>query len=314
MHPAYSVIAFTVGSGAGFGLLAALAFAILTGPAVSTRGFYVCVFALAFVFAIGGLLASTLHLGRPERAWRAFSQWRTSWLSREGVAAVAALACAGGLALAAVLDAPLGVQRGLAAATLGLAGLTVWCTGMIYESLTTIRAWNHRLVTEIYLVLAAASGAALYHLCLTLAGGPARSTALASVALLAFGGILKFAYWRSIDDAARPLTAGDATGLGHLGRVRALDPPHTQANYIMREMGFVVARRHARKLRRIALGVGFVLPIALLASSLVAGVWLGAIAALAACVAMLAGLLVERWLFFAEAQHVVTLYYGAERA
>jgi len=35
------------------------------------------------------------------------------------------------------------------------------------------------------------------------------------------------------------------------------------------------------------------------------------VAAVLAALAAMAGVLVERWLFFAEARHTVTLYYGA---
>ena len=57
---------------------------------------------IALVLITAGLLSSTAHLGRPERAWRAFSQWRTSWLSREGVAAVFTYVPAGLFALGAL--------------------------------------------------------------------------------------------------------------------------------------------------------------------------------------------------------------------
>jgi len=87
MHPAPSVIVFTTLSGAGFGLLFWLGLGL---PAVTGRVAF-ALFAIAFTLAAGGLMASTFHLGHPERAWKAFSQWRSSWLSREGVCAVAAL-------------------------------------------------------------------------------------------------------------------------------------------------------------------------------------------------------------------------------
>ena len=38
---------------------------------------------IAYALASGGLIASTFHLGHPERAIKAFTQWRSSWLSRE---------------------------------------------------------------------------------------------------------------------------------------------------------------------------------------------------------------------------------------
>ena len=87
MHPAPSVILFTSLSGLGFGLLFWLGLG-MPAPAGWTAFAF---FAIAYVLAVGGLLASTLHLGHPERAIKAFSQWRSSWLSREGVAAVVTL-------------------------------------------------------------------------------------------------------------------------------------------------------------------------------------------------------------------------------
>lgn len=313
MHPAYSVIAFTVASGAGFGLMAWLALWLLWQPHGTSATFILLGFGVAFALAIGGLLSSTLHLGRPERAWRAFSQWRTSWLSREGVAAVATLGLAAPLALAAWLDLPLIVQRLLALPTLVGAIATVWCTGMIYESLTTIRAWSHALTTEVYVVLAIASGALLLIAELAVLGWLAPTAVWVAIVLLVVGAGLKLLYWRGIDSEPRTLTAGAATGLGGLGEVRPLLEAHTQANFVMREMGYVVARRHADKLRMLTLALAFAVPIIALLLILAAPSMAAAFAIVAA-LSMLAGLLIERWLFFAEAQHVVTLFYGAARA
>ena len=99
MHPAYSVILFTTASGAGYGLLVWLALLGMLGLVPPDSGLGLVGIASALALITAGLLASTAHLGRPERAWRAFSQWRTSWLSREGVLAVATYIPAGLLAL-----------------------------------------------------------------------------------------------------------------------------------------------------------------------------------------------------------------------
>ncbi len=314
MNPAYSVILFTTASGAGFGLLAWLAFSILTVPPASSAAYYVVAFGVAFAMAIGGLLSSLLHLGHPERAWRAFSQWRTSWLSREGMFAVVCLASSALLALAAIFDLHPILQRALALPVLISALGTVWCTGMIYESLTTIRAWNHWLTTEIYLVLAIASGALLMTALLALFGWFSEGAAWTTLGLLGLGAALKLFYWRGIDCAPKLSTAGSATGLGNLGQVRVLEAPHTQANFVMREMGYQVARKHALKLRRIALLLAFVVPVLAMLAALLLASGGAAFAAVLGVLSMTAGLVVERWLFFAEAQHVVTLFYGAERA
>lgn len=315
MHPAYSVLLFTTLSGAGYGLLVWLALLALLDriPADASLGFVGL--GLAFAMIVGGLLCSTAHLGHPERAWRAFSQWRTSWLSREGVAAVASFVPAGLLAIGwVVLGTHNHVFALMAALTVVTAIATIVCTGMIYQSLPTIRAWSHGIVTPIYVVLGLATGGTLAVFLLNLFGGLPAGIVETIISLNILAALLKLVYWQQIDAKGPRHTAGAATGLGGIGAVRVLDAPHTQANFVMREMGYTVARKHSAKLRRIALFAGFVLPALLLALALlVAPGMIGPLLALAVA-ATAVGVFTERWLFFAEAQHVVTLYYGASEA
>jgi DMSO reductase anchor subunit len=313
MHPAYSVIVFTTASGAGYGLLAWLAIARLLAVAPAQGWFAFTAFGLAFLLITVGLLSSTAHLGRPERAWRAFSQWRTSWLSREGVMAVATYVPAGLLALGWFVFESTGPAMSLLALlTLCCALLTLFTTGMIYASLRTIRQWHQPLTAPIYVALGLGSGAVLLNLMLQAFGLGRPWAAWLALANVSAAGILKWTYWRRIDGELRTYSVEAATGLGHLGKVRPLEPPHTQANYIMREMGYRIARKHAKKLRRLAGLLAFAVPIMACLLSLVPG--LGLAGATLAVPAMAAGLLVERWLFFAEAEHVVMLYYGADVA
>jgi DMSO reductase anchor subunit len=311
MHPAYSVILFTTASGAGYGLLIALALSAACGliPRTPFLGFVGLGLALALITL--GLLTSTAHLGRPARAWRAFSQWRSSWLSREGVAAVATYVPAALLGFGWVFGewVPGQVAIGAWLSVLG-ALATVWCTGMIYAALPTIRAWNQPLVAPVYVVLALATGALLATLVVAAFGLPVRWAAAASLPVLAVGALLKWSYWSAIDGAAKTYTAEAATGLGRFGTVRPLDPPHTQPNYVMREMGYQVARRHAEKLRRLVLLLLFAVPM-LAAAVLLFDLPLAARIALSVVSVASAGVgvLMERWLFFAEAEHVAMIYY-----
>jgi DMSO reductase anchor subunit len=295
MHPALSVILFTTASGAGYGILFWLGVLAPLGLLPMAAGFGVTASGLALVLITIGLCSSTLHLGHPERAWRAITQWRTSWLSREGVAALVAYVPAVLFPLLWLIQGGPGPLGYVAAA---MAVVTVICTGMIYASLKPIRQWHDPLVLPIYLLAAAFSGGA----CLA---GVAMfwhgSVALTEVSLVlaALTAAAKIAYWRRIDAGAGMLTPADATGLRKLGTVRMLDPPNTEENYLLREMGYRVGRKHAAKLRVIAVLLGFIVPIVMLP-------FVPPIAALCA----LGGMLVERWLFFAEATHTVTLYYG----
>ena len=312
MHPAYSVILFTTASGAGYGLLSLLAVLGALGVLPAERWFGFTGFALALGLITAGLLSSTAHLGHPERAWRAFSQWRSSWLSREGVMAVATYVPAGLMAIGWVfLETAAGAWAVAGWLTAVFAALTVLCTGMIYGSLRTIPQWYHPLVTPIYLLLAFATGAVFLTLLMQIFGLGAPWAAWTALAGLGLAGAAKIAYWASADRQRPKYTAESATGLGRFGKVRPLEPPHTQPNYVMREMGYKVARKHARRLRRIALLLGFLLPMAamgaILAEAGPALLW-----ALVATASAGAGAVIERWLFFAEATHVVMIYYGAE--
>ena len=289
MHPAPSIIVFTALSGLGFGLM------IFLGIDPPSKGGWVMgIFAaMALVLACIGLLASTFHLGHPERALKAFSQWRSSWLSREGIIAVATLATFGLYAALIVLAGITIAPLGWLAAVLALG--TVYCTSMIYAQLKTVPRW-HQPLTPVLFVLFSLAGGAL------LAGKVTLS--LYFLAALAAAQIVA---WIQGDKALAQSgsTMETATGLGPLGKVRLLESPHTGPNYLTREMVHIVGRKHAQKLRVIALVLMAGLPLALGLLFEVKHMLAGVIV-----ISHIIGLLVARWLFFAEAEHVVGLYYG----
>jgi len=312
MHPAWSIILFTVLSGVACGLLAALGLTVLAHPD-GTPGLRLTVLLFALSLLAAGLMASSFHLGRPERAWRAFSQWRSSWLSREGIAALLLFPSALALAGAILWPDRLGWLGWLAGPLTAVTAVaTVHCTAMIYASLKPIRQWHTPLAIAGYHAMAWATGLswllALAH-CFAVTA-PALSAA--GVAALAGAWAVKRRYWRRIDSLKAPSTPQTAIGLFAARTVSALDPPHTEENYLQREMGFAIARRHAARLRATAEVVGFALPIALLVFAFAVGGLLAAITGLVAALAASLGALIERWLFFAEATHTVTLYYGAQ--
>ncbi len=307
MNPAYSVIFFTTASGAGYGLLALLGLTASSVGQSPSLAFVLVSMVLALALITAGLLSSTFHLGHPERAWRALSQWKTSWLSREGVAAIVTypFALAFGLAWSGLYPAPDAIAPlGVITALLSL--ITVFTTGKIYATLKTIRAWHQPLTVPVYLFFALASGSAL-HLALsaffTRDPGPVAPVALLSLGTLA---VLKFLYWRAIDQAPRDRTMGDATGLGD--HVRQWEVPHTTKNFVQREMGFVVARRHGKRLR----GLFYILLLVAVLLELLA-ITIPLVSIIAFFIVFISAW-VERWLFFAQGEHVVTLFYGNAQA
>jgi DMSO reductase anchor subunit len=292
MHPAPSVIVFTTLSGLGFGLLFWLGLGL---PAVTGWTAF-AFFAIAYLLAVGGLMASTFHLGRPERALKAFTQWRSSWLSREGWASVATLLVmalfGAGLVFADAAWQPLGL---LGAA---LALVTVFATSMIYAQLRTVPRWKTPLTPALYLSISLAGGALL-----------AGQVAMALV-LLPVAAVMQVLWWargdRALSESGTNLAT--ATGLGSIGAVRAFEPPHTGTNYLLREFVHEVGRKHAQKLRILSLVLGYALPVVLLLLPFTH------FFALVAVLSHLAGVAASRWLFFAEAEHVVGLYYGKRAA
>ena len=288
MHPAPSVIAFTTFSGLGFGLLFWLG--LDTTPPTGWVAFFFWL--IAYVMAVGGLLASTFHLGRPERAIKAFSQWRSSWLSREGIAAVATLVVMAlygmGLVFFGTALQPLGYLGALGALA------TVFTTSMIYAQMKTVPRWNTGLTPTMFLTMSLAGGALL------------KGYTTMALLLMIVAGVVLVMTWAQGDETFENsgTTMATATGLGDIGDVRAFEPPHTGTNYLMREFIHVVGRKHSQKLRIISMLLAIVIPVILLLLPI--GHWI----AFVAVISHIAGVLTSRWLFFAEAEHVVGLYYG----
>jgi DMSO reductase anchor subunit len=312
MHPALSIVFFTTSSGAGFALLTLLGLGAPLGLLPPNEGFGCAALVVAALFAIGGLASSAFHLGRPERAWRAFSQWRSSWLSREGILAV----------LTSLPAAIFGIGWVFFGATNGLIGLcgvlaggfavaTIYCTGMIYASLKPIHQWHNQWVVPNYLALALMSGCLILDFLIRLWSARYEGVALLTSVVVLAAWWMKERYWRLIDTTSSRSTVASATSLGARGRVRMLEAPHTEENYLLKEMGFRIARKHRRQLRRIARLTGFAVPaLASLCGLLLGGVAGATMAGLGVASAAV-GLIAERWLFFAEAKHTVILYYGA---
>ena len=295
MRPAFSIIVFTVLSGVGFGMLFWLGLGF-----IDQKGNTAIFFFIAFMLSTVGLLSSAFHLGNPQRFLLAFTQWRSSWLSREAILAILALS----------VNAVYGfgiIFFNFQSRTIGLVGsllaiVTIFSTAMIYAQMKTVPRWNTKL-TPVIFVFYALVGSTIV---------PAISqpnTELIIPLGFALLGLLQLYSWLSGDGQfSKESNIGTATGLRTLGNIRLLEPPHTGSNYLMKEMVFVVAQKHRQKLRLLALTLSIIIPFILMyigafsESLKVATFALGGII-------HIVGTLVTRWLFFAEAEHVVGLYY-----
>jgi len=305
LHPAPSIILFTTLSGLGYGLAAMLGLGLLDPAHIATKVGHL----LALALIAAGLLSSTAHLGNPQRAWRALSQWRSSWLSREGVMAIATFIPLTWSAWLAVIESRYVWLPGLLGT--GMSVVTVICTAMIYASLRSVQAWNTRLTPACFLLFSAAGGLVFTAFLAACSGMLTPLKSVAALVMLAAAWAVKVK-WRARMKELSPLsTPESATGLGTMGQVRLFERPHMTENYLTREMGFRVGRKHAAKLWNVALIAGVVTPAVLLVAAAAMGPG-GAFAILFSALAALSfvlGILAERWLFFAEARHAVMNYY-----
>jgi DMSO reductase anchor subunit len=296
MHPAWSVILLTTLIGAGQGLFLALAAAEAFGR--GSKALFVAGALLALVLLGGGLVASFFHLGRPERAWRSAAKWRTSWLSREVIVLPAF-----GMAVAAWGAAHwLGWPAQAAAAAGAVLALALFvCTGMIYACLPFLQEWRTPLTVVNFVLLGCASGLTLAAaLAAWLQPDLARPFALGALAV----GVL--AYLGRLAALARNArlrpksTLATAIGVKH-PKITQIAQGAMGGSFNTREFFHGRPREVVRAVRWTLLALVFPVPALLLILGY----------ATAAFAVQYAGLLAERWYFFAEAKHPQNLYYQA---
>ena len=324
MRPDLSVLLLTTLSGAGQGLYLALVTVqiyALVGllPAQGGRTFFAPGSAIAVVLLVAGLAASFFHLGRPERAWRAAARWRTSWLSREVivlpvfVAVVLVYGAAHFLGYAPVLvelpsNVPVDVTVLLGLVGTVLAFALFLCTGMIYAGLPFLREWASPLTVVNFTLMGGASG---FTLAATFAAraAPALTSFLAGWALiltmLALAGRLASLVRNA---KLRPKsTLQTAIGVKHPNIVQK-SQGFLGGSFNTREFFHGRSRQFVRAMRWLFPVAAFAIPAALLAAFVASA---AAVLLPVAAVVQYAGLLAERWFFFAEANHPQNLYYQA---
>jgi DMSO reductase anchor subunit len=195
-----------------------------------------------------------------------------------------------------------------AVATL-IAWMTIFSTAMIYASLKTIRQWNTPLVPAAYLSLGHFSGGMILLVVAMMAEVDVMPYVLMSLFQLFVAAFVKAIYFYWINRTGAGSSINTATGFTR-AQVRLMDAGHTHGTFLTQEFGYQVPRLRASALKVVSMVLAFALPVLLLGLALKqASLALG----VAALLSVFAGLIAERWLFFAEARHVVTLFHGAQR-
>ena len=289
MHPAPSIILFTVLSGFGFGLISIVGLLQFLNQ---ISEFDIIIFSgMGLFFSIIGLVSSFFHLANKKNAIKSMSQWQTSWLSREAISSILCLSIVvGNIGWVFVQNRYIN-DVGIMLFLLSL--FTVFTTSMIYAQLKTVPSWNNMLTPAIFIFAA-------------LAGGSILLMDYASLVLLLIFGVLQVLFWYTADQSFiyKETSVGTALGFSKNEDIRAFDAAHTNRNYLLNEMVYKVARKHAIKIRYISFFAAFVFPMSLIL--IFPGNFSVSILIIAS---HLVGIYFSRWLFFAEAKHSVSFYY-----
>ena len=304
MHPAWSVIFFTVLAGMGQGLFLMLVRADAHGAepmSLAIGG------AASVVLMCIGLACSFLHLGHPLRAWRAVAMWRTSWLSREVIVLPATIAVVALWSLEHFLGKP---HTGVLGAVGVLLCFALWvCTGMIYACLRFLREWAHWLTLLNFTLLGWMSGATAFAAYwFALYGGEGTRFAIAAALALTLAAAVTRSASLARNKNLKPLSTPQSAIGVKAAKLKQMSQGATGGSFNTREFFHGKSALVVRNVRWIALGLAFALPAALLfAATKTPTFWLLATAVLS----QLLGLLAERWLFFAQANHPQNIYYQA---
>ena len=313
MHPSFSLILFTSMAGMAQGAIVSLAVLNSGSDQLPSELLNVYLFPLILALLFGGLLASTFHLGHPERAWRAIMMWRTSWLSREVLILPAFIALT---ALAYYFSWQASVPNWLWL-LLSIAALALWvCTAMIYQCIRFIQEWAHPATMVNFIALGMSSGWFLLMVLLTLWSilhpnqAVVTSSNIAGVAgftgfLILLSLSLKLWIWKRNRGLKPKSNLQSATGI-KTGFVRQISMGMMGGSFNTREFFHQQSSFFVANVRKIAFFGTYLLPVLLLTIVVSNGTLsVMVIAFVVHCV----GLMAERWLFFAEANHPQNLYY-----
>ena len=290
MHPAPSIILFTVLSGFGFGLISIVGLLQFLSQISVVN---IVIFSLVgLFFSTVGLISSFFHLANKKNAIKSLSQWQTSWLSREAISSIFCLSIVvGNIGWVFVQNRYIN-EVGIILFLLSL--FTIFTTSMIYAQLKTVPSWNNMLTPAIFIFAG-------------LAGGSILLMDYASLVLLLIFGVFQVLFWYIADQSFiyKETSVGTALGFSKNEDIRAFDVAHTNRNYLLNEMVYKVARKHAIKIRYISFFAAFVFPMSL--TLIFPGNFSVSVLIIAS---HLVGIYFSRWLFFAEAKHSVGFYYN----
>ncbi len=311
MKPDSAVIYFTVCSGTGYGMIASL-LSLFFYTEVNIE-FHVKLFiiSLSFFLIISGLIASTIHLGHPKRAWRALSQWRSSWLSREGIAAILTFAPLCLFYIFWIFDNNSNYTLSFLTLSAFSCQITVFCTAKIYSSLKAIPSWHNPFVPILYILNSLVLGS-IITFTIFFCFGIRMDILSNSIVILSSSALFtKLLYWYSIRVNSKS-DISTATGLGTKNKTSFFEGPHTGNNFLTSEMVNTINNLKSFLLRLALCIFIYIIPtyFILQKNYLVVSDNIISINLILVSILALIGMFIERYLFFIESKHTVSLFYG----
>ena len=307
MRPQFSIIFFTTLVGMAQGLLFFLALLNIEEPFLSAPFLSMLALPVSFIILTLSLVASFFHLGRPERAWRAAMMWRTSWLSREVIALPTVMA----LTVITFFFVHSGMVPVWVWAALLISNLALWiCTAKIYQCIRFIQEWSHPSTLSNFILLGLTSGGLLLELLFIIWNGSSVPLGMSLISgtnfiLLFLALNLKLWIWRRNQKLKPKSNLASATGIKG-NNIRQTSMGFMGGSFNTREFFHHQTDRVISNIRKIILLIAYIGPMILLAFSMNSP----NIAQIAIALLMhYIGLLAERWMFFAEANHPQNLYY-----
>ena len=308
MHPSKSIIFFTVISGTGYGIFIGLLFNILFMEISYSLNYKLFISLVSFLMIVLGLLSSTLHLGHPERAWRAFSQWKSSWLSREGLVSVITF-----FPMVLFYFFWINNINGYVFLLIILcifSLLTIFCTGQMYATLKTIPSWNNSLVTPIYIFNGITVGSLFVYSINFYFNYNIFLYEKFIIITIILNLLLKISYWILI---RQKTDTNIQTAVGIKSKnISFFEGPHTGKNYLTTEMINKSNNKNNNLLRLTFCILTFIIPLYMINqySTLIADQFILKLSMIFVFILALVGMIIERYLFFIQSKHVVGLYYG----
>ena len=324
MHPAFSVIFLTTLIGAGQGLFLALFSAqayteLNLLPSMSDTNFFGVGSVLAFAFLAAGLVSSVFHLGHPERAWRAASMWRTSWLSREVIALPAMMAMIfiygimhlfgmDGVIYSSATGNNFSYSLIVAGSLAMIASFVLFiCTGMIYACIKFLQEWATPLTVINYALFGVASGFTFAAAFGSFYDAPEMTKffGIWAIILTVVVMITRLASMYRNSRIKHKSSMKSAIGVRH-NKIQQKAMGMQGGSYNTREYFHGKTAMFLKSVKYIFLVLVFPIPVVLLAAGLGTA---DSTLLVAAFVVQYVGLIFERWYFFAQSNHPQNLYY-----